>query len=75
MTYCDEGWAAVGDAAGLVDPVTGEGLYYALRSADLVCDAIAAAAAEKYSAALRAELLPELVAASRYANRFYSRAP
>ena len=30
-----EGWMAVGDAAGLVDPITGEGLYYALRSADL----------------------------------------
>lgn len=30
-----EGWLAVGDAGGLVDPVTGEGLYYALRSADL----------------------------------------
>jgi flavin-dependent dehydrogenase len=30
-----EGWMAVGDAGGLVDPVTGEGLYYAIRSADL----------------------------------------
>ncbi len=30
-----EGWMAVGDAAGLVDPITGEGLYYAVRSADL----------------------------------------
>jgi flavin-dependent dehydrogenase len=29
------GWMAVGDAGGLVDPVTGEGLYYAVRSADL----------------------------------------
>lgn len=29
------GWVAVGDAGGLVDPVTGEGLYYAMRSADL----------------------------------------
>jgi flavin-dependent dehydrogenase len=28
-------WMAVGDAAGLVDPITGEGIYYALRSADL----------------------------------------
>jgi flavin-dependent dehydrogenase len=26
---------AVGDAAGLVDPITGEGLYYAMRSGDL----------------------------------------
>lgn len=30
-----DGWMAVGDAAGLVDPITGEGLYYAVRSADL----------------------------------------
>ena len=30
-----DGWMAVGDAGGLVDPVTGEGLYYAVRSADL----------------------------------------
>ena len=30
-----EGWMAVGDAAGLVDPITGEGLYYAIRSGDL----------------------------------------
>ena len=35
-----EGWAAVGDAAGLVDPITGEGLYYALRSADLLAGCV-----------------------------------
>jgi len=28
-------WVAVGDAGGLVDPITGEGLYYAVRSGDL----------------------------------------
>src|SRR5581483_7123068 len=27
-----DGWMAVGDSAGLVDPITGEGLYYAMRS-------------------------------------------
>src|SRR5215467_4416870 len=26
------GWALVGDAAGLVDPITGEGIYYAFKS-------------------------------------------
>jgi flavin-dependent dehydrogenase len=31
---------AVGDAAGLVDPITGEGLYYAIRSADLAARAL-----------------------------------
>ncbi|HEX5431936.1 MAG TPA: FAD-dependent oxidoreductase [Bryobacteraceae bacterium] len=30
-----DGWMAVGDAAGLVDPITGEGIYYAIRSGDL----------------------------------------
>ncbi|MGB9605724.1 MAG: NAD(P)/FAD-dependent oxidoreductase, partial [Bryobacteraceae bacterium] len=31
---------AVGDAGGLVDPVTGEGLYYAMRSADLAAQVV-----------------------------------
>ena len=35
-----DGWLAVGDAAGLVDPITGEGLYYALRSADLASQVV-----------------------------------
>jgi flavin-dependent dehydrogenase len=30
-----DGWLAAGDAGGLVDPITGEGLYYAMRSGDL----------------------------------------
>ena len=37
-----DGWLAVGDAAGLVDPITGEGLYYALRSGDLASQVILA---------------------------------
>ena len=37
-----DGWLAVGDAAGLVDPITGEGLYYAIRSADLAARTILA---------------------------------
>ncbi len=36
------GWMAVGDAAGLVDPITGEGIYYAVRSADLAAQVITA---------------------------------
>jgi len=35
-----DGWMAVGDAAGLVDPITGEGLYYAIRSGDLAARTI-----------------------------------
>lgn len=35
-----DGWMAVGDAAGMVDPVTGEGIYYAMRSGDLAAQTI-----------------------------------
>lgn len=35
-----EGWALVGDAAGFADPITGEGIYYAFKSADLLAEAL-----------------------------------
>ena len=35
-----ERWALVGDAAALADPITGEGIYYALRSAVLLADTL-----------------------------------
>jgi flavin-dependent dehydrogenase len=34
------GWLLVGDAAGFIDPFTGEGIYRALRSARAAADAI-----------------------------------
>src|SRR5208282_3332828 len=45
-------WAMAGDAAATVDPITGEGLYYALRSGDLLAQAIAAGQPELYPAQL-----------------------
>ena len=35
-----EGWALIGDAAGFADPITGEGIYYAFKSADLFADSV-----------------------------------
>ena len=35
-----DGWALIGDAAGFADPITGEGIYYAFKSADLFADAV-----------------------------------
>src|SRR4030095_3626563 len=33
-------WALVGDAAGLADPITGEGIYFAFRSAEILAETI-----------------------------------
>jgi geranylgeranyl reductase family protein len=38
---CSENWALIGDAASFVDPISGEGIYYALYSADILASCIA----------------------------------
>ncbi|MGA9530009.1 MAG: NAD(P)/FAD-dependent oxidoreductase [Terriglobales bacterium] len=65
------GWAMVGDSAGLVDPITGEGLYYALRSAELYAESLLAARPEEYKLRLEEEVLSELRLAARVSDRFY----
>lgn len=50
------GWMLIGDAAGFIDPFTGEGIYRALRSARAAADALAdgdEGAGERYLAERR----------------------
>jgi flavin-dependent dehydrogenase len=63
------GWALVGDAAGLADPITGEGIYFALKSAEILAQTIENP--DQYAAKVRSELGSELVRASRMYRRFY----
>jgi len=70
-----EGWLATGDAAGLVDPITGEGLYYAVRSADLATKAILTESIDLAGAAyrklLRRDFMADLEFGSRLAGRVF----
>jgi geranylgeranyl diphosphate/geranylgeranyl-bacteriochlorophyllide a reductase len=70
-----EGWVAVGDAAGLVDPLTGEGLYYAMRSGDLASQVLTQESpletAVVYRRRLAADFGADLEVAARYARRFF----
>jgi flavin-dependent dehydrogenase len=72
-----EGWMAVGDAAGLVDPVTGEGLYYAIRSADLAVRTLLSEAGEpaaragQYRQSLLRDFAADLEFGSRLAKRVF----
>jgi flavin-dependent dehydrogenase len=56
----------VGDAAGMIDPVTGEGLYFGLKSSLLACKPIRrllegkAADLSEYETAVDRELMPEI---------------
>ncbi|MBI4640087.1 MAG: NAD(P)/FAD-dependent oxidoreductase [Candidatus Tectomicrobia bacterium] len=69
--FAGEGWALVGDAAGLVDPITGEGIYYALRSAELFADSLQEGDLGSYRERLKGDLLPELTKAAHLYKRFY----
>ena len=48
----------VGDAAGLVDPLSGDGMYEAFVSARLVAEAILGGASDEYGARVERELTP-----------------
>jgi flavin-dependent dehydrogenase len=71
LQVCGKGWAMIGDSAGLVDPITGEGLYYALHSAELCAKAILTGEPHRYQMLIEEELLPELMLAARVSERFY----
>lgn len=71
----------VGDAAGLADPLTGEGITHAVRSGRLAAEALSGAAgaagdpravACRYTRALEGEILAELRAARRLAQLVYA---
>ncbi len=64
-------WALAGDAAACVDPITGEGLYYAIRSGDLVAQALLEGQPHAYAEKLRAEFSAELEFAARIAHRIF----
>lgn len=65
------GWALLGDAAGFADPVTGEGIYYALRSAELFAESYLEGKPLDYERRWREDFGRELRRASEMRRRFY----
>ena len=65
------GWALAGDAAGLADPVTGEGIYYAMRSGELLAESLLEGLPELYPSRVREEFGRALALGARLAGTFY----
>ena len=70
-TVSGDNWALLGDAAGFADPVTGEGIYYALRSAELYAGAYLRKDPSSYETAWRQDFGAELRRAAQMRRRFY----
>ncbi len=66
-----DGWALVGDAGQFVDPLTREGIYYAMESGDLLADALIRGRPDLYSEAWARRFAPELSRAAGHASRFF----
>jgi len=64
-------WCVAGDAAGLVDPITREGIYFALLSGQWAADAALTGDASQYAARVRADIVPELARAARLKAGFF----
>ncbi|MGI8783839.1 MAG: NAD(P)/FAD-dependent oxidoreductase [Acidobacteriota bacterium] len=64
-------WLLVGDAAGFVDPITGEGIHYALRSAELAAESILQDRWAAFDWRWRDDFGAELRSSAHYKDRFY----
>jgi geranylgeranyl reductase family protein len=70
------GWMLLGDAAGLVDPLTREGIYYALlsgrRAANALITTAPARAPSRYTEYILGDVQPELARAARLSGLFFN---
>jgi len=75
-TYCEkrtgDGWALIGDAAGFCDTLTGEGILYAVWSADLLADAFLKGRVSEYEKAWRKAFGSHLATGTWAASHLFS---
>jgi flavin-dependent dehydrogenase len=71
LRIAGEGWALAGDAAGLVDPVTGEGIYFAMRSGELLAEALLDGRPESYPERVWQDFGKSLELGARLSRYFY----
>ena len=66
-----DGWALVGDTSRSVDPLTREGIHYAMESAELLAEALVAGAPDTYTARWRRAMGREFSWAGRHVAGFF----
>lgn len=64
-----QGWGLIGDVSGLVDPITGEGLYFGMRSGELLADSLLDGSS--YTQKVWNEFGTKLMLGARMCQKFY----
>jgi flavin-dependent dehydrogenase len=68
---CGANWALLGDAAGFNDAISAEGIYYALRSAEIFAEAVQRGNPSGYEGAWRSDFGHDLSNAAAWRDRVY----
>jgi len=74
LALAGEGWLTVGDAAGLVDPITREGIFFAVQSAAFAAEALSGDAPrreQRFAGRVRAEIIDDLRRAANFKAGFF----
>lgn len=71
---CGPRWMLLGDAGGMVDPITREGIFFALLSGDAAADSLLerGGSGARYRDRIRTLVYDELLRAARLKARFFS---
>ena len=70
-TVAGPNWALIGDASGSVDPLTGEGIYYAIKTAHLLAEALIEGNLLGYEPAWKAMAAASIAKVSKKRDVFY----
>jgi geranylgeranyl diphosphate/geranylgeranyl-bacteriochlorophyllide a reductase len=68
---CGKNWALIGDAAGLCDPLTGEGIHYAFLSARLLAQSLEEGSVASYATKLDEQVWPDFKKATDFKRKFF----
>jgi flavin-dependent dehydrogenase len=71
IRICSKNWALIGDAASFVDPISAEGIYYAIYSAEILAECIRANELHLYQELCMKHFGKKLVKASQAFGYFY----
>ena len=71
MPICSRNWALIGDAASFVEPISGEGIYYAIYSAEILAGCILKNDLSLYQQLCMKHFGKNLVKASQVFKYFY----
>ena len=71
ISICSKNWALIGDAASFVEPISGEGIYYAIYSAEILAGCILKNELTLYQQLCMKHFGKNLVKAEKISKYFY----